>query len=352
MPTITIQGLPLTTSVVDTTYIPTETAGITQAAQLITLKNYMTTLPNLVVPLTGTITGTLATASQPAINSVGVLLAVTTSGPITSTVADGTAPLVIGSKTLVPNLYVEHATLADLTTNGLTIGSTFANALPSDATIGGCSSNLTMVLNTVNASVGTWGGNVGLTYLIPQITVNSKGLITSASNIAVDLDLPHRTVTNLNGTANQINVSSPVGTSYVSLTDPIQVGNVYASGNIAGLTVYDNGRRVLTSVTAIAGNGIVVSGQTTATQAALTITNTGVTSLAASTGISLNATTGNIAITNTGVTSITGTQGITTSATTGGVTAYPTYGFNGYGHRYISTATPTGGSDGDIWYQV
>ncbi len=71
--------------------------------------------------------------------------------------------------------------------------------------------------------------------------------------------------------------------------------------------------------TATAGTGISVSGSGS-NNAAITITNTGVTSNVAGTGISVSGSTGAVTITNTGVTSISGTSPITASASTGGVT--------------------------------
>jgi len=46
--------------------------------------------------------------------------------PITVYATTGTAPFVISSTTLVPNLYVARANVADTTTNGLTINTAFA----------------------------------------------------------------------------------------------------------------------------------------------------------------------------------------------------------------------------------
>jgi hypothetical protein len=352
MSTITIQQLQTAPSIIDAAYIPIETAGITNNITALTLKSYMTTLPSLTV--SGGISGTLTTAAQPNITLLGTLNGLTTSGQIVSTVATGTAPLYITSTTVVPNLYSARAVVADSTVNGLTTTSIFANATPSDATLGGSQGNLTMVLNTVNNNVGQWGGSAGGVYQIPTFTVNNKGLVTSASNLSVNLNLASQTITSLQGTANQITVSSPVGTSYLSLTDPVQVGNIAASGNVSGAQVYDNGNRVLTSVTAVAGNGISISGATTATSSALTIVNTGVTTLSVTgTGLALSGSTGNVQMTVTSVTGITTNPGLTASGTTGNIVIGPTSSsWNSYGARTVSTGTPSGGADGDIWYQV
>ena len=67
---------------------------------------------------------------------------------------------------------------------------------------------------------------------------------------------------------------------------------------------------------AVAGTGIGVSGAT----GAVTITNSGVTSNVAGTGISVSGATGAVTVTNTGVTSIVAGTGISVSGATGAVT--------------------------------
>ena len=67
-----------------------------------------------------------------------------------------------------------------------------------------------------------------------------------------------------------------------------------------------------------AGTGITISGSG-ASNATVTVTNAGVTSNVAGTGISVSGATGAVTITNTGVTSISATSPIVASASTGGV---------------------------------
>ena len=68
---------------------------------------------------------------------------------------------------------------------------------------------------------------------------------------------------------------------------------------------------------ATGGYGLTVSGAT----GGVTVTNTGVTKLSAGTGISVDQNNGNVTVTNTGVTSLAGTTNqITASASTGGIT--------------------------------
>lgn len=98
-------------------------------------------------------------------------------------------------------------------------------------------------------------------------------------------------------------------------------GGVGVQGALYASTLYDNGLRVITTATPTAGSGIsVTSLANTGPTASWVITNTGVLSLTASTGLSVSATTGAITITNTGVTSAVAGTGISVSAGTGAVT--------------------------------
>ena len=356
MSTITIDGLPLQGTLTDGCYLPMDNSGVTQKITALTIKNYMATLPSLTVSgtLTGSggIVGTLTTASQTNITELGTLVGVTTSGQLISTVVAGTAPMVINSTDLVANLYVARAAVADSVTNGVTSSSTFANVAGGDVIIGGTSTALTTALVTVNSTPGVWGGNVGSTYYVPQITLDSKGRITKAANVTLNLNLSTQAVTSLSGTTNQITASASTGAVTLSLPTTVSLTTLTAS-NVAGTTVYDNAKRVVSTVTPTAGTGISIGSlTTTGPSAAFTITNSGVTSAVAGTGITVSGSTGAVTITNSGVTGITGTAGITASASTGAVTLNPTSGYNGYGVRTVSSAAPTGGNDGDIWYQI
>ena len=172
MTTITIASLSTTGTVADTAFIPSENLGITQNFTALSLKNYMTTLPNLTV--TGTLVGTIsaASASQPNIATLGTLTGLTTTGQIVSTIATGTPPLNVQSTSLVANLYVARAAIADSASGGVTTSTNFASTGGSDIVISGNVGNISATLNSVNTNAGTWGGNIGSTYYIPQFTVN------------------------------------------------------------------------------------------------------------------------------------------------------------------------------------
>lgn len=91
-----------------------------------------------------------------------------------------------------------------------------------------------------------------------------------------------------------------------------------------GQTTYTDGQllignttgNTLTKATLTQGTGITVTNGA----GSVTVTNAGVTSVAAGTGISVSAPTGGVTITNAGVTSVAAGTGISVSAATGGVT--------------------------------
>ena len=105
--------------------------------------------------------------------------------------------------------------------------------------------------------------------------------------------------------------------SYTGITG---VGTVTAGtwqGNSISTTYTD---AKVTSATAVASTGINVSSITTTGAATHTITNTGVTSAVAGTGISVSGATGGVTFTNTGVTSAVAGTGVSVSGGTGAVT--------------------------------
>lgn len=116
-----------------------------------------------------------------------------------------------------------------------------------------------------------------------------------------------------------------------------------ANPTFASLTstgaVTDSGNRVITSVTPTASTGVSITGLTSTGPAATwTITNTGVTSLTAGTGISLSGGTGAVTISASGTTTIN-----TTLVTTAAYTALGTDDYIGVNHVGATTITlPTG----------
>lgn len=98
-------------------------------------------------------------------------------------------------------------------------------------------------------------------------------------------------------------------------TDIGAAGNIVALGSVSGATVLDDGNRVVTSVTPAAGAGISLSGVVIdGPRTGFTVTNTGVLSLTAGSGISITASTGNITISSFGADLI-NVRGVTSSYT-------------------------------------
>ena len=175
---IEIGQLPLTTSILNTTQIPVETANVTQKIEAISLKSYLSELPTLTVS-GNTISANLSVTTQ--LNSGTIHTGnVYSTGVIHSTIASGTPPMLVTSTTQVPNLYAARAALADVTTNGLTTASSFSN-VAGDVSVSGNNSTLQFTLSNVNPTVGAFGNTVQ----VPQITVNSKGLVTAVANVAI-----------------------------------------------------------------------------------------------------------------------------------------------------------------------
>jgi hypothetical protein len=99
--------------------------------------------------------------------------------------------------------------------------------------------------------------------------------------------------------------------------------DLYVGGVVRAAQLYDNSRRVLTSVTPTAGTAIsITSVSTSDTNTAFTINNTGVTSLAGTTYLAVSASTGAVTLTNLGVQTLTAGTDTAVSASTGTVTVW------------------------------
>ena len=246
MAAIEIGQLPLTTSVINTTQLPVENANVTLKIEAASLKNYMTSLPQLTVDANitaGNIStgiGTFNTVNTGLLQSSGNIVGTV----LNSIVVTGTPPLNVSSTTQVPNLYASRAALADITTNGLTIASSFANIVSTDVIISGNNSTISANLRTVNINVGTYGN----TLTVPQLTVDAKGRITAVSNIAITFPAQSLLANTAEITAN---VAS--GNPGLSLTATgVSPGTYGGSINVPQITVDNKGR--VTNITSIPVN--------------------------------------------------------------------------------------------------
>lgn len=243
MAQIEIGQLPLTTSLVGSTFIPVENGNITQKIEAATIRTYVTTLDflNSVGNVTAANLVTPGGVYASAIRSNGQIV---TGDQLISTVSTGTAPLSVTSTTQVPNLYASRAAVADTTTNGLTTTSAFANIATTDIVISGNNSSITANLRTVNTNIGTYGN----TTTVPQLTVDAKGRITAVSNVAITF--PAQTL--ISNTA-EITANTISGAPGLSLTATgVTAGTYGGAVNVPQITVDAKGR--ITGVTSIPVN--------------------------------------------------------------------------------------------------
>jgi hypothetical protein len=267
------------------------------------------------------VAGTVYTAAQPNITSVGTLtsLAVTgtttsgnfaTAGNITasflvSNVATGTAPLTVTSTTLVPNLYVARANVSDYDTVTLVSTGTYYPQFVS-ATSGNLASsaNAVYVANIANGSFAATtfvGALSGAATTAGTVTTASQPNITSVgtlSSLAVTANVTAGNVYANSGTigaslltgtlttAAQPNVTSLGTLTSLAVTGNVTSGNVYANSGTIGASLL-TGTLTTAAQPNITSTGtltsLTVSGNITA-QANITVTNNVIHSVA--TGIS------------------------------------------------------------------
>lgn len=133
-----------------------------------------------------------------------------------------------------------------------------------------------------------------MSYLFPEGSTTERGVVEVGSNINVldgVISIPQSVATTADITFNDINADGNVNIA----------GDAFVLGNIAAAKLFDNNNRVITSVAPTAGAGVSITGLTsTGPDASFVVTNTGVVSLAAGSGITLSGTTGNITVSATG----------------------------------------------------
>ena len=171
------------------------------------------------------------------------------------------------------------------------------------------------------------GGNIfvnssGVISIPQDIQANASVIfanmdITSIANIT-SLIVANETDTGNLTVGGTLSVTATTASTSTTTGAVVIAGGVGVAGDVYAGHLFDDGSRVVTSVTPQVGAGLALSGITTSGPAAgFTVTNTGVLSLIAGVGIALSASTGNITISSSGATFINTVQtlGPTYSAT-------------------------------------
>ena len=271
------------------------------------------TLANLTVSgnlSAANIAGTLTTAAQPNITSVGNLTTLRVTGQLTSTVANGTAPFVISSNTQVANLYSARAGYADQVTTTTSDSATvyYLTGVNSSATGNYGLVSTPQISFNASTDILTATGFAGTLQTAAQPNVTSLGTLTGltvagnvnitlgnlqpSANLTSSLGFVNRwwgavfantvTATGYNGTiltGNQPNITNlanvyinnvTIGTS-INLPSNVTVGTINAN------VINENGNRVLTAASNIVITGSDISGNGTASNIVVTLSNTGVT---------------------------------------------------------------------------
>jgi hypothetical protein len=209
-----------------------------------------------------------------------------TGGSVPSTSDGSLGELIINTNDgrLYTKINNGSASIVDLTQNDKITLSGDATGTSTNPAAGSGYSNLAVTLASVNSNTGTWGGANGQ---IPYVTVNAKGLVTAAGNIAVS----GLAVTNAANTTD-ITANATVGTVGFSLTTTGVSAGSYGSGSSVPTIVVDNKGRV----TSITTNTISTSFSLAGTTGTGTLAGGGTLTFAGSYGVTATASSSTITI--------------------------------------------------------
>lgn len=179
-----------------------------------------------------------------------------------------------------------------------------------------------------------------MSYLFPEGSTTERGVVEVGLNINV-LDGIISIPQSVDPSANII-FENITANSNVNVAGNVSViNNIGAVGNISGNALFDSTNRVITKITPTANAGISISNVTSnGPNAAFTVTNTGVLSLVAGSGITLSGSTGNITV------SATGADLLNTIGVTSNYTATATDEYIGVNSTNLVTVTLPPGVDG------
>jgi hypothetical protein len=286
--------------------------------------------------LSGTsIIGTLTTAAQTNITSVGTLSALNSSGAISAVgnVTGGnlmTGGLISAGTTITAVGTITGGNLA--TTGTITAGSTIS----ATGNVTGGNINTAGIIsstgNSVHGIANVIAGNAIITSLVQAATLSATGNVIGGNLNAAGLSLSGNVVSGLSMITNIITTANITG------------GNISTAGNLSIPTAAVNTNTTQAATTAfVVGQASATTPQLVGATGAVGTSlryaredhvHEGVTSVAVGTGISTSAPDGAITLTNTGVTSAVAGTGVGVSAATGGVTF-------SIGQAVATSSTPT-----------
>ncbi len=175
---------------------------------------------------------------------------------------------------------------------------------------------------TYSISTATAGSNATI-----DLTAGGSGsgtdsvTLAAGSNITISETGDAITFAGTAGTVTNVTGSSPISVSSGGTTPTVSIAQSDASTNgFLSSSDWSVFQSRLSSVGITSGGGLSVSGSPLTSNGSITLTNTGVTSNVAGTGISVSGATGAVTIANTGVTSNVAGSGISVSGGTGSVT--------------------------------
>jgi len=209
--------------------------------------------------------GTVATAAQPSITSVGTLTSLALSGAVTSSANISTTGNVIGGNLVTTNLV--QTSVVSATSNIWTEDLVGNTTITTPGTI-----SATGNITTSGYFVGTFFGNITGNFVVPgsstQVLFNTAGNADASSNFTFNKTT---SVLQVNGNVSSFNVTT--GTAYASSTISAggnvtggnlrTAGQVSASGNVTGGNIITAG--LINSTGNIDGGNLRTAGQVSAT---------------------------------------------------------------------------------------
>lgn len=244
--------------------------------------------------------------------------------------------------------------IIDLSQNDKITLSGDATGTSTNPSAGSGYSNLAVTLSTVNSNTGVWGGITQ----IPTFTVNGKGLVTAAGNVALNTVAVTSAVA---GTG--VTVSSATGAVTISIGQSVATsatptfagltltGNLASTSTIYSQGIYDNSNRVVSTSTGagnltISGAGIALTAigpgaGTVGSGTSIPVITTdaygrvvALTSASVSTTINLAGTSGTGSVAGGGTLTFAGSNGVTATASSSTITISTPQSIQ-------TTATPT-----------